>query len=85
MKHYPYSTPSLILLNLQYTFNIDMSASGYAIGVVFTQYVLHIIFIIPMTVNDVNLSVAFKGSVAWVPKERREKNFSWEKKLHFTM
>ena len=38
MKHYLYSTPSLILLDLQYTFNIDMSASDYAIGVVLTQY-----------------------------------------------
>ena len=23
-----------------------------------------------------------EGSMAWVPEERREKNFSWEKKLH---
>jgi hypothetical protein len=41
------------------------------------SYLLHIIFVIRMIVNDVNLSFAFIAvTVAWVPKEIREKNFS---------
>jgi hypothetical protein len=38
--------------------------------------VLHIIFIIPMTVNDVTYLLSSEGLVAQIPEERREKNFS---------
>jgi hypothetical protein len=39
-------------------------------------WMLHIIFVSPMTINDVKLSVAFIGVSSLIPEERREKNFS---------
>jgi hypothetical protein len=51
---------NLYLLDLHHNFKVEVDTSHYAIGVVLGE-VLHIIFIIPMTVNDVNLYVAFRG------------------------
>jgi hypothetical protein len=48
----------------------------YGTQEIFDPVLLHIIFVIPLIVNDVNLSIAFSGVSGLSSEERREKNFS---------
>jgi hypothetical protein len=55
-----FNTVSLLHVNLFYVFGVSVTV-GTAYERVFHAAVLHIIIVIPMIVNDVNLSIAFRG------------------------
>jgi hypothetical protein len=49
-----------------------------------TTFLLHIIFVTPMTVNDVNLSFVFRRINGLNPEERMKIHFPKEMKLYFS-